>query len=242
MERESGPLRLLAYLRVSTVGQVEDGLGLDVQEGQVARWAQTAGHEVVGWYRDEGVSGAKEAADRPGLAMALAGVEDGADGLVVPKLDRLARVLSVQEAVLAQVWKVGGRVFSADLGEVLRDDPDDPMRTAMRQMVGVFAQLERAMIAARMGAGRRLKRERGGYAGGSPAFGRRAERHELVADEEERATIVRILELRDDKRSLREIAAALEAEGRPTKRGRQSWHPGTVGRILARLEPSAEAA
>ena len=65
------------------------------------------------------------------------GVEDGtASGLVVYKLDELARSLTVQEGTLAKVWGLGGSVFSVDLGEVARDDPDDPMRTAMRQMVG----------------------------------------------------------------------------------------------------------
>jgi DNA invertase Pin-like site-specific DNA recombinase len=152
---------LVAYLRVSTVAQAEDGLGLDVQQQAIERWAAAGGHTLVATFRDEGISGTKDAADRPGLASALAAVEDGAEGLVVYKLDRLARALTVQEAVLAQVWKSGGRAWAVDVGEVLRDDPDDPMRTAMRQMVGVFAQLERAMIAARMRAGRRLKAQRG---------------------------------------------------------------------------------
>jgi len=62
-------------------------------------------------------------------------VRDGeADGILIPSLNRLARLLTVQEAILAQVWKLGGRVFAADTGEITPDDPDDPMRTAMRQM------------------------------------------------------------------------------------------------------------
>ncbi|MFH8736340.1 MULTISPECIES: recombinase family protein [unclassified Streptomyces] len=83
-------------------------------------------------------------------------VEDGtADGIVAPTLDRFARTLVVQEATLAQIWKHGGCAFTADTGEVHPDDPDDPMRTDMRQMMGVFAQLERSMIAARLRHGRR---------------------------------------------------------------------------------------
>src|SRR5205807_6454348 len=120
---------------VSTVGQAEDGLGLDVQAEAIERFAGAGGHTVVATWSDDGLSGAKEAAEREGLTSALAAVEDGADGLVLYKLDRLARALTVQEAVLAQVWRGGGRVFTVDLGEVLPDDPDDPMRTAMRQMV-----------------------------------------------------------------------------------------------------------
>jgi DNA invertase Pin-like site-specific DNA recombinase len=56
----------------------------------------------VGVLRDEGVSGTKDAADRPGLTAALAMIEDrGAGGHLVARLDRLARTLVVQEAVLA---------------------------------------------------------------------------------------------------------------------------------------------
>lgn len=237
-------MRVVSYIRVSTATQVEEGLGLEVQERAVSDWADRHGHVITACYVDAGVSGTREAADRPGLASALAALEDGAgEVLVVPRLDRLARHLTVQEAVLAQVWRHGGRVWALDVGEILRDDPEDPMRTAMRQMVGVFSQLERAMIAARLRAGRRLKGARGGYAYGSPRFGQRAEDRELAPEPEEQETLARIVELRRrvPPASLREIGRLLEAEGRPTKRGGR-WHPGTLGRIVGRIErPDAAA-
>jgi DNA invertase Pin-like site-specific DNA recombinase len=227
-------VKLVAYLRVSTDRQAEQGHGLEVQERAIRSWAKAHGHRIVATSRDEGVSGTKDVGDRPGLAEALTTVEDRADGLAVYKLDRLARALTVQEAILAQVWKHGRRVFTVDLGEVLRDDPDDPMRTAMRQMVGVFGQLERAMIASRMRAGRHLKAEGGGYACGAPALGWRAEGGELVADDVEAATLERIRELRKDGASLRRMAETLTAEGHATKRGGR-WHPETLRLILARI-------
>jgi len=50
-----------------------------------------------------------------------------ADGLLVPgDLDRLARELLVQEAILGQAWKADGVVHTTTRGEVLADDPDDP--------------------------------------------------------------------------------------------------------------------
>lgn len=237
-----GAMNLISYLRVSTDQQAEHGFGLQVQDEQITSWARAAGHRIVASYRDEGISGSTDVDGRPGLASALAATAT-AEGLVVAKLDRLARKLTVQEAVLAQVWRSGGRVFTVDLGEVLQDDPDDPMRTAMRQMVGVFAQLERAMIVARMTAGRRAKRERGGFASfGSPSFGQRAEGKELVRDGAEQVVIARMVELRDEGQSLRAISATLNLEGLRPKRAEQ-WYPETVRRVLRRLEtPTAEAA
>lgn len=231
----SDGIRLVAYLRVSTDHQAEHGQGLDIQERAIKRWAKKHGHRLVGLHRDEGISGTKEAADRPGLACALEAVERGqAAGLVVYRLDRLARSLTVQEAVLGHVWRHDGRVFAVDTGEVPADDPSDPMRTFVRQVMGAAHQLERGLIAARMKAGRELKAEGGGYAGyGSPPFGWRSEAGELVPEPKEQETIARILRLHQQGRSLREIARQLDAEDRLPRRGR-SWHSMQVGRVLAR--------
>jgi DNA invertase Pin-like site-specific DNA recombinase len=110
------------------------------------------------------------------------------------------------------------------------------MRTAMRQMMGVFSQLERGMIAARLRAGRRLKAEQGGFAYGSPRFGYKATEKALIPDDDEQASLQRIAELRQEGRSLRQIAAALEAEGHRTKRGNTSWSVASLSRVVARLE------
>lgn len=233
-------MRLVAYIRVSTSAQVEDGLGLDVQREQIARWAKSRRHQVVAWESDEGVSGAKGISERDGLTAALQTICDGtAAGVIVAKLDRLARSLTAQEAALAHAWNCGGAVFSVDHGEVLRDDPDDPMRTAMRQMVGVFGELERGMIAKRLRDGRKLKGDRGGYAYGAPSFGLRADADtkELAPHESEQAALRRISELHAEGATIRRIAAALEAEGYKPKRG-EHWNPGTLSRILRRIKAS----
>ncbi len=169
-----------------------------------------------------------------------------------PKLDRLARTLSTQETVLQTVWRADGSVFAADQGEVLQDDPDDPMRTFVRQVIGGVAQLERSLIAKRMRDGRRIKAEQGGFAFGAPPFGYRAEGRELVVEPDEAATLSRILELDRSGASLCHIGSVLEAEGRTTKRGGTRVAPHSARRhpssssscgVMARLTYSvAEAA
>jgi DNA invertase Pin-like site-specific DNA recombinase len=230
-------MRLVAYLRGSTDRQAEEGPGLEIQERAIREWAKANGHRIVEWTRDEGVSGSNGVENRVGLHDALAAVKDGpAHGLVVYRLDRLARNLTIQETTLAVVWESGGSVFSVDRGEVQKDDPDDPMKTALRQMIGVFAQLERGMIAARLRAGRKLKAEKGGYAYGSPGFGYKAHEGILVPVEAEQATLARIRELRASGASVREIARTLSAEGHKTKRGGSKWHPTGVARLIDRLD------
>jgi DNA invertase Pin-like site-specific DNA recombinase len=233
-------VNLIAYIRVSTDRQADEGQGLDVQEAAIRRWARANGHRIRAWHRDEGVSGTNDVVSRPGLHSALLAIEAGEGAaLVVFNLDRLARKLTVQEAVLAHVWQVGAKVFSVgDGGEVFEDDPDDPMRTAIRQMRGVFAQLERSMIAKRLRDGRRMKAEKGGFAYGSPAFGFKAESRTLVAEESEQEALRRIRELSAQGSSLRSIAAVLAAEGFKPKRS-DRWHPETLRRIVDRLNAEA---
>jgi DNA invertase Pin-like site-specific DNA recombinase len=227
-------MKLAAYLRVSTDAQT-DGLGLDVQEATIRKWAGVHGHQIVGMFTDAGVSGSNGLDTRIGLADALDALKDGkAAGLVVYRLDRLARDLIVQEQLLADCRRGGWTVHSTSEAEAqyLTDDPADPSRKMIRQVLGAVAEYERSMIALRLWNGRRKKAETGGFAGGTPPFGWRSREGELVADPEEQGTLARIRELRDAGEPLRSIAATLTAEGRKPRRG-GTWHPGVVARLVA---------
>lgn len=231
-------MKLAAYLRVSTDAQAERGLGLDVQEQGIRAWAKREGHRIVLWARDEGLSGSNGLDTRVGLLDAVGAIQDGTvRGIVVYRLDRLARDLVLQESLLAEVWKGGGRVFSTSPAEDGYLDPngaeDDPSRALIRQILGAVNQYERAMIRLRLRAGRARKREQGGYADGPPPLGYRAEGGALVADESEQATVARIVALRASGASLRTICETLEAEGLRPKRGAR-WHPETVRAVLGR--------
>ena len=236
-------MKVVGYIRVSTEKQANDGLGLAVQERAVRRWAKDEGHRLVAILRDKGLSGGLPADEREGLTGALNLVKDGkADGLVVPYLDRLARELHVQEAVLTKVWSCGGKVFTVDGGEVAADDVEDPMRTFVRQVIGAVAQLERGMIRKRLQNGRREKAAGGGYAYGRPPFGYKATEGELVPDEDEQKALKRIRQLVRRRRggrpapaSLREIAGILEAEHFKPKQS-DRWHPQALSLIIGRLE------
>ena len=223
-------MKVISYLRVSTDKQAEQGLGLDVQRRAITSWAKANGHKIVATFTDEGISGSNGLDTRPGLAGAFRALEDGqAEALAVYRLDRLARKLACQETWIEMQEDKGRKVVSVtepDYGE-------DETRDFVRQVLGAVAQYERAVIVRRMQSGRAEKARQGGYAYGSPAYGQRAEGGQLVTDESEQATIGRIRELHAEGKSLREIAATLDAEGLKPKRG-GSWHARTVARVLNR--------
>jgi len=77
----------------------------------------------------------------------------------------------VQEGLLARSWSAGAEVHAANVGVILQDDPDDPMRMAIRQILRVIAQLDRSMLTKRMMDGRRRKKADGGKGEGQYRFG-----------------------------------------------------------------------
>lgn len=237
-------MKVVAYCRVSTTGQ-QDGTSLDEQERAVRAWARAHRHRVVAVHADA-VSGTAGLEARDGLADALDDVrERRAGGIVVWRLDRLARDLIVQESILREVWSGDAEVFSAASGEAdLRDDPADPSRRLMRQVLGAVAEYERGMTVLRLQRGRRSKARSGGFAYGSPGYGQRAVDGALVPDDREAAAIGRMRELSAAGASLRTIADTLTAEGHRPKRS-DRWHPQTVARVLRRVQdpagPSAAA-
>jgi DNA invertase Pin-like site-specific DNA recombinase len=235
-------VRIVGYVRVSTAAQVEDGQGLDVQKAALRAWCKANGHRLTSILSDEGISGAKELEDRPGLADALDMIRSGkAQGIVVPRLDRLARDLIVQETILAEIRRIGGEAFSTSPAEAsyLTDDPDDPSRKLIRQVLGAVSEYERSMVTLRLRNGRRRKAQLGGYASGAPAFGLEARDGDLIESEDEQLTIKRIAQLRASGASLRDICSTLESEGHRSKRGRSSWQPMAIKRVLDRLGNAA---
>jgi DNA invertase Pin-like site-specific DNA recombinase len=234
--RGGGRVKVVGYIRVSTEKQADQGLGLEVQERAIQSWARANNHKLLGIYRDEGVSGANGLDHRFGLGEALEALGGGQTiGLVVYRLDRLARDLVLQEQLISEVRRLGGELFSTDGGEhgYLRDDPNEPSRKLIRQVLGAVAEYERAMITLRLRAGRRRKHEGGGFAYGSPPYGWKAQGGELVPDPAEQAGMELARRLRGEGMPLASIGAQLEAQGFLPRRG-ASWHPTSVKRILER--------
>lgn len=82
-------MQAIIYLRVSTAGQVEDGVSLDAQESKARAWCELNDYPIKAVFTDAGISG-KSAINRPELQNALADCGNG-DALIVYSLSRLAR-------------------------------------------------------------------------------------------------------------------------------------------------------
>lgn len=172
------PPYAVAYLRVSTQEQAQHGLGLATQRDAIVKWATDHGRTIIGWHRDEGLSGTLELEKRIALVDAFDQAVSEECELVVYRLDRLARDLIVQEECLRELSRKGGTLRSCDATEDRLlvdpsqvDDADAHTRILMRQIIGAVGQWERSMTKMRLKQGRRKADADGFYTGGYPPYG-----------------------------------------------------------------------
>lgn len=226
-------MKAAAYIRVSTESQTgEDRYGLPAQKEAISNYAQAQGIEIVKWYSDEGISGAT--LDRPGLqALMRSATEKNFQTVLVAKFDRVARDLFVSLFVEKELLLNEVQIVSVT--EPLAGQ--DPMQTAFRQMMGVFAQLEKNMIVSRMSGGRKQKARGGGYAGGGAAIGYTATRggKVLQLDKGKAPTVKRVFEMKAEMPgwTLQQLADQLNREGHTTAQGKQ-FKSMQVKRVLDR--------
>ena len=156
-----------AYLRVSSKGQTK-GHGFDRQQDAIRSFAKDNGYDVVGVFT-EAMTGTE--ADRPVFTDMVAGmIANGVKTIIVESLDRLARDLTVQNALLAKLAESGLTLIAANTGDdVTAAISTDPMREAMILVQGVFAQLDKRLLVRKLAKTRQAKREATGRCEGRKA-------------------------------------------------------------------------
>ena len=151
------------YARVSTQNQTTENQLRElrsVADGQ--DWC------IADIFVDEAISGAKGREGRPGLDALLEGVQAGCFDVVAAwSVDRLGRSLIHLETILSVIREHGVDLYLHQQGI----DTSTPAGKAMFQMMGVFAEFERAMIAERIKAGLERAKDNG-KAIGRPALER----------------------------------------------------------------------
>jgi DNA invertase Pin-like site-specific DNA recombinase len=193
--------RVALYLRVST-----DGQSTDNQKQALAEVAIRAGWAISDVYIDHAISGAKGRDKRPELDRLL---KDAArrkfDIVAAWSVDRLGRSLQDLVSLLNEIHAVNVDLYLHQQGV----DTTTPAGRALFQMLGVFAEFERALIRERVLAGLNRARAQGKRLGRRHGF--TPTRNRVRAE---------VRRLRDDGASIRKIAAHVGVA------------PGTVQAIL----------
>jgi DNA invertase Pin-like site-specific DNA recombinase len=160
VKRGSKGRRVAIYLRVSTSEQTTKN-----QRRELKAVAARHGWDVVGIFEDAGISGAKGRDERPGLHEMMKAVSRReVDMIAAWSVDRLGRSLIDLLDFLRELHAKGVDLFLHQQGL----DTSTPSGRAMFQMMGVFAEFERAMIRERVLAGIARARDDGTRLGRPP--------------------------------------------------------------------------
>jgi len=217
------------YVRVSTVGQADEGISLEAQRARIEAWCLANDVELAEVFVDAGVSG-KKASNRPGLTQAIEAVTKAGGVLVVYSLSRLAR--STKDTIT-----IGERLDKAGADLVSLPEKIDTTSAAGRmvfRMLAVMAEFERDLVSERTQTAMAHKKAQGQRVGQIPfGFALAADGVMLVENQREQRVITIIEELRADGMSVRAIADELNARGIETKAGKR-WSHTQVHRTLKR--------
>jgi DNA invertase Pin-like site-specific DNA recombinase len=218
------------YLRVSTMEQASEGVSLEAQEERVRAYCQLAGLEPMAMIREEGVSGGKPLATRPGGAELVDLVAHKKVAHVVAlKLDRLFR--DAADALnQTRAWdKAGVSLHLVDLGGMAFNSSSAMGRFFLSTMAAV-GELERNLIAERTEMALSHKKAHlEAYARTPYGYDRQGDT--LTPNRQEQSIIDEIKTWRAAGWTLGKIAGELTRRQIPTKRG-GAWYPGTVKYLL----------
>lgn len=216
---------LICYCRVSSKSQGKSGLGLQAQEDAVMKFAKDNGHTVLKVVH-EVASGGLSVNDRPALKEALAEAKKIGAMLIVNKVCRLARRVSV----VAGLMDLNIKFIISELGETV-----DAM---FIQMLSIFAERERKIIGERTKAALKVLKDRGVKLGNLDSIDKARKLSNVAnaskADEFANKMKTSIQRMLSSGMSMRAIAAEFNENGTKTARN-GCWTAKTVANIIERF-------
>jgi len=208
------------YTRVSTAEQANEGYSIEEQERMCKAAIESKGWSFVGTFSDPGISG--RTMNRPGLQDMLSEINKGnVEAVVIYKLDRLSRKQKDTMTIIEDVF-LKNDIALVSLNETL--DTSTPWGRAMIGILSSFNQMESENIQMRTAMGREAKANSGGYAGGKPPIGYKAENGSLVVVPEEAEIVRLVFQLRKEGGTYMGIAEELNQRGYRTKKGLEFKH------------------
>jgi site-specific DNA recombinase len=227
--KDTKKITAVGYLRVSGKDQTkEDKDGFPRQTESVTRCAESKGYTLLRCYEEQGVAGKLNEDHRPAFQEMVAELlNNGCRTIIVEAMHRLAREYRTQEHLIIYLASKGLTLISADTGEdITAAMMGDPMRKALVQIQGVFAELEKNLLVHKLAKARKRVKARDGRCEGVKPYGHR---------DGEQATLARMQELRAAGTAVDTIASILNGEGVPTRGrgGKQGlWYGATINKIL----------
>lgn len=214
-------MRIATYTRIST-DEEHQPYSLEAQKLRLGSYISSQEDWVLVREFTDQMSGAT--LERPNLRQALMEAKAGRfDLLLVYRVDRLARSVRGLAQILEELDTAGVAFRSA----TEPFDTSTPAGRMMVQMLGVFAEFERATIIDRVIAGMERKAARGEWCGGQRPFGYEidAQTSSLVVNEDEAPLVPVIFRMYGrDRLGARAIANWLNEQHSKTKNGRPWSH------------------
>lgn len=207
----------VGYVRVSTKGQVEDGISLALQVEKIKAYAFLNDIDLVGIYGDPGISG-RTAVKRPGLQAVLSlARRKKISNMIVYKLDRFSR--STIDALTMAAELDRNNVAIHSITEKL--DTKSAIGRFFFTILGALAEMERALISERTRDALQKKKRDGLKVSSRAPFGYAYEDGIAVPDEKEQSAIELIRQLKrgSEKISLRKAASILAQSGFRDRKG-----------------------
>jgi len=220
-------MKTVAYCRVSTTSQGEDGVSLEMQESRLAAFSAANGYEQEAVFV-ETMSGGK-ASNRPELQKAIALACKVKGVLVVYSLSRLARSVKDTLAIAEQLERAGANL--ASLTE--RIDTNSALGKMVFRLLSTLNEFEKDQLSERtVSAMSHLRRCQKRISLRLPlGWDLAADGENLIPNAAEQETLARISTWRGQGKSMAAIARELEIAGVATKMGGR-WSASSVRSIL----------
>lgn len=151
-------MECVAYMRVSTEKQAEEGYGLDSQKRDIIEYCRNNELMITDWYVDDGYSG--KDINRPEVQRLITDcIKNRVKRVVTFALDRVARSTYDTIYVLERVFQKHNIDFRCVHNKINYETPSEQFQT---QIVAAVAEYERKNIVLRMRGGM-LERIKQGY-------------------------------------------------------------------------------
>lgn len=221
----------IGYIRVSTEGQVEDGVSLEAQRAKLESWAKLNDEHELIVFKDAGISGSSMS-QRPGLIDALDAVCKRRGVLVVYSLSRLARSTRDTLSISDRLAKAGAELVS--LSEKI--DTTSASGKMVFRMLAVLAEFERDQVSERTRTAMAHMRKEGRRISRFIPYGWDVDANgtDLRPNAVEQETVAKMGSMRASGLSYSAIALNLDEAGVPTKTGNGAWTAKVVRSVLAR--------